>query len=55
MMNYLEPYGNISEKKERGGKEGERGWGCNWQDGWNMISNRCQNLTHGWYSLLKLK
>jgi hypothetical protein len=29
MMNYLEPYGNISEKKERGGKEGERGWGCN--------------------------
>jgi hypothetical protein len=26
MMNYLEPCGNIMEKRDWGGKEGEGGW-----------------------------
>lgn len=48
MMNHM---GIIWEHK--GKKKGERGvWGrrCkySWQHGWNIISNKCQNLTHEW-------
>jgi len=41
MMNYWE----HKIKKEKG-MEGVCGWGCNWQHGWNIISNKCENLRH---------